>query len=191
MRIIVGLGNPGPKYASTRHNVGFMMARFLADQLGIKMYRHQCQALTGEGVALGEKIVLAWPLTYMNGSGKTCRCLQERYSTGPDTFLIIYDDLDLPMGSMRLRLSGGHGGHRGMESIQEEMATRNIPRLRVGIGRPPSGTVTDYVLSPFSAEEKEMLWQCTLTLEKGIKTYIKESPEKAMSILNVKEYKEE
>ncbi len=157
--LIVGLGNPGKQYEDNRHNVGFMVADVLADRWQIELKRKRKNALTGEGVFKGHSIILAKPQTFMNNSGLSVGPLQRLYNIQTENLLVIYDDLDLPFGRIRLRASGGAAGHHGMESIIEKISTRDFPRLRVGIGRPKheGEGVVDFVLKSFQSTDKKKL----------------------------------
>lgn len=156
-RLIVGLGNPGERYRRTRHNLGFRVVFELARRWQATLSRLECNALVAETT----KALLAAPQTYMNRSGFAVRCLRERRGLEPLDILIVYDDIDLELGRLRLRPSGGPGGHRGMESIVENLHTESIPRLRLGIA-PNDGSLArqdlvEFVLSSFSAEEEEVV----------------------------------
>lgn len=153
MKVIVGLGNPGPRYADTRHNVGFRVVEQLAARLGAGAAGELCGALFTEAAGL----LLVRPQTYMNRSGFTVRCLADRYGLAPGDFLVVYDDVALPLGALRLRGKGSPGGHRGLESVLESLGSDEVPRLRLGVageGLPAPGEgLADYVLAPFAAAE--------------------------------------
>lgn len=152
--MIVGLGNPGAKYAATRHNAGFMVVDQLTSSLeGASRERFQANIL--ETRQDDGMLVFVKPLTFMNNSGIAVSQAARWYKADPDRILIVYDDLDLPFGSMRLKPQGSAGGHNGLASIIEHLGTDAIPRLRVGIGRPTSGTTVNYVLSRFTATERQ------------------------------------
>ena len=154
--IVVGLGNPGGKYALTRHNVGFWCVDRLAAQYSISFSRRNRSALVGEGVLDGRRVVLAKPRTFVNGSGEAVRYLLTRFGVTPQELLLICDDVALPLGKIRLREKGSAGGHNGLKSVIETVGTDRLPRLRVGIGRPPPGEEQiDYVLGTMSEEERE------------------------------------
>ncbi|HAF62331.1 MAG TPA: aminoacyl-tRNA hydrolase [Anaerolineaceae bacterium] len=157
--MIVGLGNPGKQYEDNRHNVGFMVADVLSQRWKIDLKRKRKNALTGEGVFAGHSVILVKPQTFMNNSGLSVGPLQRLYGIQAGNLLIIYDDLDLPFGRIRLRASGGAAGHHGMESIIEKVSTRDFPRLRVGIGRPKyeGEEVIDFVLKSFQSSDKKKL----------------------------------
>jgi len=156
MRLIVGLGNPGPAYAATRHNVGFWVVDRLARTLRIPIEKAKWKGLVGEGRVGEETVILLKPQTYMNASGESVAEAMRFYKLAPENLLVIYDDMDLPLGTLRLRMKGSDGGHRGLRSIIAHLGTQEIPRIRIGIGRPAPGvSVTDHVLSPFAPEERE------------------------------------
>lgn len=150
--VIVGLGNPGPKYAGTRHNAGFMCVDRLAERAGISLNDKRKSAVLGEGRLAGKRIVLVKPRTFMNISGEAVRYAMDRYRVRPESVLIVLDDLDLPLGRIRMRASGGSGGHNGLNSINSALGTQDYARLRIGIGRPQGQTV-GYVLGAFTPEE--------------------------------------
>lgn len=156
-KVIIGLGNPGRKYAGTRHNMGFMVVEELARRHHAPTSRQRMNAEITEVRIGGDRVVLAMPQTYMNESGLAVREISRWYKASPDDILLIVDDLDQPFGQIRLRPKGGAGGHNGLRSTFQQMGTEEIPRLRVGIGRGRSGQVTAHVLSRFSAEEQEQL----------------------------------
>ena len=152
-RLVVGLGNPGSRYHLTRHNLGFRVVERLAERLGAGPERELCRALVAEaGTTL-----LARPQTYMNRSGWAVRCLCDRHELAPERCLVVYDEIALPLGRLRLRPSGSPGGHRGMESIVAALETDLVPRLRLGIGPregvAPPGDLADFVLAPFDEDE--------------------------------------
>lgn len=152
--MVVGLGNPGPRYETTRHNAGFMVLDLLADDLGVNLRASRHQALVGGSHVAGRRVFLVKPQTYMNNSGQAVGPLARWYGISPAGLLIIHDDLDLPPGRLRLRPRGSSGGHRGLESIMAALGTTAIMRLKIGIGRPrPGQDVVDYVLQPFSEED--------------------------------------
>ncbi len=183
--LIVGLGNPGREYAQTRHNAGFLLVDRLAERLGTRFRRLQFKALTTDARYGAHKVILAKPQTYMNLSGQAVGALVRFYKVPPERLLVAYDDLDLPLGTVRLRPKGGHGGHKGMRSIIERLGTQEFPRLRLGIGRPPGRMdAADYVLQRFSPDElllMETAW--TRGLE-GILRWLDEGLEAAMNFVN-------
>jgi PTH1 family peptidyl-tRNA hydrolase len=154
VRMVAGLGNPGPRYEATRHNAGFMVLDLLADDLGLNLRPGRHQALTGRVMVGKERVLLVKPLTLMNNSGQAVAPLARWYGITPAEMLIVHDDLDLAPGRMRIRPAGSSGGHRGLQSIIAALGTNAVPRLKIGIGRPPAGQdVVDYVLQPFTAAE--------------------------------------
>jgi len=166
MKLIVGLGNPGREYEKNRHNIGFMCLNHFARTQGIRFDKKQGKARIGTGEVTGVKVVLARPQTYMNRSGESVSRLVKRYDIDLDDLLVIHDDLDLPLGKLRLRQGGGSGGHKGIESIISCLGSQDFIRLRVGIGRPVAtgggneisdADIIDYVLSDFSAQERRIV----------------------------------
>ncbi|GGK32062.1 peptidyl-tRNA hydrolase [Caldalkalibacillus thermarum] len=157
MKIIVGLGNPGPKYAQTRHNIGFLTVDRLAEKLGISINQEKWRSLVGETSVSGEKVLLLKPMTYMNRSGEAVIEVVRFFQCPVEDVLVIYDDLDLPFGTMRLRLKGGHGGHNGVRSLIDHLGSQTFKRIRMGIGRPENGDVVHYVLNPFPPQERQQL----------------------------------
>lgn len=159
MKLIVGLGNPGAQYATTRHNVGFRVVDKLATQLNWKWNEQRNRAILASGTMGPEKVVLIKPITYMNSSGEAVGALVRWYKLQPEDVLIIHDDLDLPVGKVRLRSNGSAGGHNGLENILLHLHTKNVPRLRVGIGRPAHSRMETihYVLSIPPLDERILL----------------------------------
>jgi PTH1 family peptidyl-tRNA hydrolase len=156
---IVGLGNPGRQYESTRHNIGFMVIDRLAQRWNITIGQEKHRSLIGEGwTPGGEKVALIKPMTYMNLSGEAVRSFMDYRKAALEDLLVIYDDLDTPFGKLRLRYQGSSGGHNGIRSIIQHAGTERFNRIRVGISRPPAGVdVAHYVLSPFSKDERMSL----------------------------------
>ena len=154
MKLIVGLGNPGRRYRGTRHNVGWEVIARLAGRAGIRVNEDEGFAEVGRGTIGGRRVLLARPFTYMNVSGEAVRDLRRRHRLRPENILVIVDDIDLPLGRLRLRAEGSAGGHNGLRSVIEALGTTEFPRLRVGIGRPPEGTdPADFVLTRFTSDE--------------------------------------
>ncbi|WP_018131773.1 aminoacyl-tRNA hydrolase [Effusibacillus pohliae] len=182
MRIVIGLGNPGKEYEGTRHNVGFMVIDELANALGIDVRKSKCQALYGEGTYQGEKIVLVKPMTYMNLSGQAVRQVLDWYKPDASEWVVVYDDMDLPLGKIRLRVKGGAGGHNGIKSIISCVGTQDFLRIRVGIDRPDPGvTVVDHVLSAFCKEQRPLVEQAIRNAASALQTYIEDSFQTAMN----------
>jgi PTH1 family peptidyl-tRNA hydrolase len=152
--LIAGLGNPGREYRQTRHNIGFLLLDHLASKLNLTFSRVESKSLVTRGDTSGRRLLLVKPQTYMNLSGQAIGTLAHYYKVPQERILIVYDDVDLPFGLLRLRPAGGSGGHKGMISIIERLGTQEIPRMRMGIGRPPGRMdAADYVLQDFSAAE--------------------------------------
>lgn len=185
MRLIVGLGNPGREYHLTPHNLGFLTVDRLAGQAGIRVSRPEGGAEVGLGELAGEEIVLAKPLSYMNLSGGPVKVLLGKYGLKPADLLVIYDELDLPWGSLRLKQRGSASGHRGMESVIASLGTMDFERLRLGIhpGR-PIGDAARFVLRHLSREEVEELDGITERAADVVRLLISEGAEKAMSVAN-------
>jgi PTH1 family peptidyl-tRNA hydrolase len=159
MKLIIGLGNPGIQFANTRHNVGFRVVDKLAAKLGWKWSEHKGRAILASGTIGSEKLVLVKPLTFMNLSGQAVGELARWYKVPPEDIIVVYDDLDLPVGKIRLRAKGSAAGHNGLEDIIDHLHTNEFPRLRVGIGRPahPRKGGKDYVLGIPSGDERVLL----------------------------------
>jgi peptidyl-tRNA hydrolase, PTH1 family len=154
MKLIVGLGNPGKQYDKTRHNIGFEVIDELSNQLSIPLNQSKFKGLFGIGLHNGEKVVLLKPLTYMNLSGESIRAIMDYYQIDIEDFVVIYDDLDLPVGKIRLRQKGSAGGHNGIKSTVAHLGTQEFNRIRIGIDRPRNGMkVPDYVLGRFHEDE--------------------------------------
>lgn len=184
-RLIVGLGNPGPAYARHRHNIGFMAVDRFAERHGFRFDRRVAHALVAAGTFDGAPLVLAKPQTYMNRSGEAVRALVRRYTRGPQDLVVVYDDLDLPLGRLRLRKEGSHGGHNGMRDIITALGTQQFARLRLGIGRPPPGVdPADYVLSPFTPDERPVVEALLDTAVAALECLLREGVESAMNRYN-------
>lgn len=154
MKLIVGLGNPGGEYEETRHNVGFMVADGLREAFGLPIFARKCKGLASKGRVAGEDVVLLKPQTFMNLSGESVQAAVAFYKLKPADLLVIHDELDIAPGLLKFKVGGGDAGHNGLKSITSALGTADYARLRVGIGRPVhKSQVSDYVLSPFSAEE--------------------------------------
>lgn len=185
MKIVVGLGNPGSKYDGTRHNIGFLVVDRLARQLHIALDQLQCDALIGLGKSNAEPLLLAKPQTFMNRSGAAVAALLQRYGATPADLVVIYDDLDLPLGRIRIRPNGSAGGHRGVSSIIEHLGGEEFNRIRIGIGRPPVGvTVVNHVLTPFAETEAGELSKIIERGSEALECVIHRGTETAMGIYN-------
>lgn len=158
MRLIAGLGNPGAKYAATRHNIGFMVTEAFAARNGIALKRKGHQGVYGVGRAAGSEVMILLPQTYMNRSGISVHSACQSLGLSPGDLIVVHDEIDLPFGALRVKVGGGHGGHNGLRSICADLGSSEFVRIRVGVGRPPAdGDVVAHVLSPFSAGEKRQL----------------------------------
>ncbi|MFQ6057833.1 MAG: aminoacyl-tRNA hydrolase [Anaerolineae bacterium] len=185
-KLIVGLGNPGPEYAANRHNVGFQCLDRLARAHGLAFTKLEFKARLALGAIRGQRVLLAKPLTYMNLSGQAVRPLVRRYGIPLSDLLVIYDDMDLPLGTIRLRPGGGAGGHKGMRSIIEALEGQDFPRLRVGIGRPPAGQdPVDYVLSDFTSEERTVMEGVYERVVAAVECFLTEGIMAAMNSYNL------
>ncbi len=185
MKILVGLGNPGEEYRATRHNIGFWVVEALAGELDLNWSEKICRSRISRGRVFGQQIILAKPHTFMNRSGSACLCLQSKTMVDPQDFLIIYDDLDLEPGQMRLRKQGSSGGHRGMESIINALGTREIPRLRMGIGRSQGREEPrEFVLKPLDKTEQEEQKGHAEKAVQGLLVLLKEGFDQAMAFIN-------
>lgn len=185
MKIIVGLGNPGKKYENTRHNIGFETLDILAEDLGIKVNVNRYHGLTGQGILGTEKVLLVKPLTYMNLSGECVQPLAAYYKLAPEDVLVICDDVNLPMGQLRIRLKGSAGGHNGLKSIIGRFGSDAFPRIRCGVGGAPEGMdLVDLVLAHYgSAEEKAVKAEEKLAAE-AARCFLEYGAAKAMNDYN-------
>jgi PTH1 family peptidyl-tRNA hydrolase len=195
-QLIVGLGNPEPKYDQTRHNIGFAAIDALARAWQISLTENRkFQGDFGEGVApVGGKVRLLKPLTYMNRSGQAIQAVASWYKLPPESVLVIYDDMDLPLGKTRLRLSGSAGGHNGMKSAIAHLGSQNFPRLRIGIGKPKNAANDDnsqtvsYVLGRFSAAENKIMSLVLDFVVECAELSLKQGVEKAMNRCNSRSF---
>jgi len=186
MWMVVGLGNPGSRYEDTRHNVGFMAIDSISNKTGIATDRLQGNCAVGRGRVADAKVILVKPLTFMNVSGEGVIKLSKYYQIPPEHILVIYDDLDTPTASVRLRGKGGHGGHNGMRSLIQHLGTNEFPRLKVGIGRPSDGIpVVNHVLQNFSKEEREKIDVALREVEEAVRATLGLGIEKAVSGVRV------
>lgn len=183
---MVGLGNPGAQYAATRHNVGFMAVDAVAENLQIRVDRSFKRALVGQGSCRGRKVLLAKPQTYMNLSGEAVSSLLRWYKLTPADLTVIYDDLDLEPGRLRIRARGGTGGHRGLASITGILGTGDFARIRLGIGRPPVNgpEVTGWVLNRPAPGEEEAIRRTLALVTDVLQEIMENGPESAMNRFN-------
>lgn len=183
--VVVGLGNPGREYRDTRHNIGFMVVDRLCKMMGISLTRMQSKALVGIGILEGQKVVVAKPQTYMNLSGQSVGGIVRFYKAEFERLIVAHDDLDLPLGTIRLRPSGGSAGQKGIGSIIQQLGTQNFARLRLGIGRPPGQmNPADYVLRPFTNSEQVLLDQVMDRVEGAVRVFIRQGLDSAMNQYN-------
>ncbi|MBP2645534.1 MAG: pth [Firmicutes bacterium] len=184
MKIVVGLGNYGSEYRATRHNVGFMVADALAERWHIETWKNKFDALVGEYRGT-DTVLIVKPQTYMNLSGTAVKAVLNWYKLDAEDVIVIYDDLDLPVGKLRLRTQGGSGGHRGIESLLVELGKNSFSRVRIGIGRPPAYMKTaDYVLGRFSAEEVPVIDQAIKRGADAVEEILQSGFTKAMNEYN-------
>ena len=185
MKIVVGLGNPGSRYDGTRHNIGFLFIDRLAQQQGIVLDRYHCDALIGEGKTRETRLLLVKPQTFMNRSGVAVAAILAEHGATAADLVIVYDDVDLPLGRIRIRANGSAGGHRGVSSIIEHLDAAQFCRIRLGIGRPPEGIeVIDYVLAPFGEAELGELSKVVDRAVEALSCLMHLGAEAAMGIYN-------
>ena len=185
MYIIFGLGNPGRKYAGTRHNVGFDAVTALSDAYGIKLGETMLKGLSGRGVIDGQRIVLVQPQTFMNNSGECVRAYADFYKVPPEQILVICDDISLEPGKLRLRVKGSAGGHNGLKSIIAHLGTSGFPRLRIGVGEKPFGwDLADHVLARFPKDEEPLIREAFQKVTEEVRLYLNEGAEAAMNRFN-------
>lgn len=183
--LIAGLGNPGPRYANTRHNIGFRVLDQLAARHNLTFSKTEQRAQVTTGMILGQRVLLAKPMTYMNLSGDSIAPLARFYKIPPERILIVCDDLDIPLGTLRLRKSGSSGGQNGMKHIIEQLGTQDINRVRFGIGRPPGRMdPADYVLTPFKGDEDILAAEVADRAVSAIEAWLTEGIEIAMTRYN-------
>ena len=185
MYIIAGLGNPDLKYDRTRHNIGFRMIDALAEKHGISISEKKHKGLIGKGMIGGEKVILVKPLTYMNLSGDCIREAADYYKVEPEQIIVLFDDISLDVGKLRIRKKGSAGGHNGIKSIIASLGSDNFPRLKFGVGdKPKNMDLADYVLGHFGKEDEETVNGKLGTVCDAVECMIKEGPEGAMNKYN-------
>ena len=186
MLLVVGLGNPGIRYTSTRHNVGFRLIDLLAKKAEIRLNDRRAKAVLGQGRIAGHEVVLAKPRTFMNNSGEGVEYLLARFGARPSELLVVYDEMALPTGRIRLRASGSHAGHNGIRSIISAVQTDGFPRLRIGVGQPSnSGESVPHVLGKFCKEEESLIAQAVQDAVSAVQCMLEESIDVAMNRFNV------
>ena len=188
MYIIAGLGNPTSKYTMTRHNVGFRTVEELAKRNGISLNNNKFKAITGTGVIGGQKVLLMQPQTYMNNSGESVRAACEFFKIDVETELIVvYDDISLDVGQLRIRTKGSAGGHNGTKDVIEQLATLVFPRVKIGVGAKPQGwDLADYVLSNFPENERDAIAEGIVDAAKAVELILSDGIDSAMNIYNCK-----
>lgn len=185
MYIIVGLGNPEPEYSNTRHNMGFDTINKLAKKYNIEFSKTNFKGIYGTGIIEGEKVILLKPQTYMNLSGESIKEIINFYKLNTDNLIIIYDDIDIEPGIIKLRKTGGPGTHNGMKSVIKEIGTEKFSRVRIGIGKPEhKGDLINYVIGKISEEDKKILEKSTDVAKDAVIEIIKNGMDKAMNLFN-------
>jgi peptidyl-tRNA hydrolase, PTH1 family len=183
--LIAGLGNPGREFEHNRHNVGFMLLNRLALKLGESFTKVESKALVAKAVYLGERVILIKPQTYMNGSGVAVSSLLRFYKVPLENLLVVYDDVDLPLGTLRIRPMGGSAGQKGMQSIIERLGTDIFPRLRIGTGRPPGRMeAADYVLQDFPPDDAVLVAETLDRAVAAVLAFLQEGLDRAMNSFN-------
>ena len=190
MKMIAGLGNPGTEYAATKHNVGFMLADALAERIDASPWRTKQDARVAEARLGAEKILLVKPLTYMNESGRAVGPLLSWFKLGPEDLVVVHDDMDIPVGTVRIRKKGGAGGHNGMKSVIYHVGDENFVRVRIGIGRPGEHQdVIRHVLTPFSAEDVPKVREAIEYLLPAVECIVRDGVDLAMNRYNPRKEK--
>ena len=191
MKLVVGLGNPTKEYEGTRHNIGFMAIDALAEEHGIRVDTLKHKALIGKGMIEGQKVILAKPVTYMNLSGEAVREISDYYKIPAEDIIIIFDDISLDVGRMRIRKKGSAGGHNGIKSIISHLGTMEFPRIKVGIGAKKEGQdLANYVLGKFSKEDREALNEVLKDVKKAVGLMVWDEIGEAMNQFNKKKIEE-
>ncbi len=183
--MIVGLGNPGPQYRGTRHNIGFQCVDLMARKWGILVKERRAKAVLGRGHHAGHEVVLAKPRNFMNNSGECVSYLLTRFASQAEDLVVVYDDMELPLGHLRIRRSGGDGGHKGARSIIDSLETEAFPRIRLGIGPPPTGQdPVQFVLGGFSEGEAAVVARALETVVSAVECLLEEGIDVAMNRFN-------
>lgn len=186
MYVIAGLGNPGKKYENTRHNMGFITIDRLAEKHNIKIDKLKFKALVGEGRITGQKVLLVKPQTYMNLSGESIREVMQFYKLEPEELIVIYDDIDLELGALRIRKFGSAGTHNGMRSVVYQLKSDRFPRIRIGIGNQKKGDLADFVIGGFSKAEVPVMEETVMKAVSAIECMVEEDIDIAMNRYNTK-----
>lgn len=183
MYLIVGLGNPGKEYAGTRHNIGFEAVDYIADKYNIELNRIKFKGIFGEGMINGKKVILLKPTTYMNLSGESIREVVNFYKISNEEIIVIYDDISLEVGRLRIREKGSHGGHNGIKSIIANLSSDVFPRVKIGVGG-PKGDLVSHVLGKFSNSEIEILRESIMATSEAVTTILSKDTKEAMNKFN-------
>ena len=183
MYLVVGLGNPGKEYEGTRHNIGFEAIDYLSDKYNIELNREKFKGVFGEGFIQGKKVILLKPTTYMNLSGESIREVVNFYKISNEEVIVIYDDISLEVGRLRIREKGSHGGHNGIKSIIANLGTDVFPRVKIGVGA-PKGNLVSHVLGKFSDDEVEILRETIKASSDAVSIMISKDTKEAMNKLN-------
>ena len=186
MYMIVGLGNPGKKYDSTRHNIGFEVLDYMAREFSMPIVKPKFKALIAEGRIAGEKVILVKPQTFMNLSGESVMSIVKYYDAPLENLIVVYDDIDTELGKIRIRKKGSGGTHNGMRNIIALLAKDDFPRIRVGIGKPVNKELVNYVLERFAKDEIPSMEDAVVNASKSIIAILKENVDKAMNDFNKK-----
>jgi PTH1 family peptidyl-tRNA hydrolase len=184
MKLIVGLGNPGPKYVGTRHNIGYEVIDYLAAGPGGSAFREKFEAFVAELKEGDETVLVMKPLTFMNLSGRAVRAALDFYKLAMDQVLVVCDDFNLPLGKLRIRAKGSHGGQNGLRNIQEQLGTDAYTRLRIGVGEPTVGDAVDHVLSKFKPGERKAIEEAVATAAQAALVWLRQGTEAAMNRFN-------
>ena len=188
MKLVAGLGNPGPRYAQTRHNVGYLVVDELARRwdVDVEKYDRRYEALVGDGQVTRQRVLLLKPQTFMNLSGRSVLAVRQFYKLAPSALLVVCDDLDLPVGRIRLRAGGSGGGQKGLENILLRLASNDIPRLRIGIGKVDKSVTSEYVLSRFAPDEREPAAEAITAAADAVECWLDKGIDAAMNRFNPK-----
>ena len=186
MKLVIGLGNPGPRYAESRHNIGYLVVDELARRWAadVSRYDRDFEGLIGEAQAEGQRVLLLKPMTFMNLSGRSVAAVRRFYKLATQDVLVIYDDLDLPVGQLRVRAGGSAGGHRGMTDVLQQLATDEVPRVRIGIGKVHPSATVEYVLSRFEPDERPLMEAALTTAADAATCWLRAGIDAAMNQFN-------
>jgi PTH1 family peptidyl-tRNA hydrolase len=186
VKLVAGLGNPGPRYAESRHNIGYLVVDELARRWAadVSRYDRDFEGLIGEAQAEGQRVLLLKPMTFMNLSGRSVAAVRRFYKLATQDVLVIYDDLDLPVGQLRVRAGGSAGGHRGMTDVLQQLATDEVPRVRIGIGKVHPSATVEYVLSRFEPDERPLMEAALTTAADAATCWLRAGIDAAMNQFN-------